>query len=128
MSKEYEFQALGEEYSYRQFPNELENDKNIYFHGTAEAHFDAIKQNGFLPKFGGSLDSISFAKNSSLALNYACEARNETSPNGIIIMVDISNIMPEVITGLDRSVIHLAAQFQPKIIGYCVIPKTYIFK
>lgn len=122
------FKAIGEEVNYKQFPDELENNTNIYFHGTAEANFENLKKQGFQPKPNGKLESISFAKNSSLALNYACEARNETSPNGIIIMVDISNIMPEVITGLDGSVIYLAAQFQPKMIGYCVIPKTYIFK
>lgn len=127
MIKEYSFNAIGEEHKYRQFPDELENDLKIYFHGTAQANFKNIKEQGFRYKEAGNLTSISFAKNSSLALRCACEARDKESPNGILIMVDISNISPERIGGLGEDVIHLALQFKPKIIGYCIIPHSYKF-
>ena len=69
MIKEYKFQLLGEESNYRQFPDEIENNSHILFHGTAEVNFEDIKEQGFQPKISGELSSISFAKNSSLALN-----------------------------------------------------------
>jgi hypothetical protein len=62
MIKEYKFQSLGEESNYRQFPDELENNSHILFHGTAEVNFENIKKQGFQPKTGGELSSISFAK------------------------------------------------------------------
>ena len=43
MIKEYEFQSLGEENNYQQFPDEIENNEHIFFYGTAEANFENIK-------------------------------------------------------------------------------------
>ena len=127
MINEYTFQSLGEESNYRQFPDEIENNNHILFHGTAEVNFENIKKQGFQPKTGGELNSISFAKNSSLALDYACAARNALSPKGIIIMIDISNIKQECIVEQNFG-IHLSPKFQPKIIGYCLVPENYKFK
>lgn len=126
MIKEYEFQALGEENSYQQFPDEIETNNHILFHGTAEAHFENIKKQGFQPKADGELSSISFAKSSSLALNYACADRNDFSPKGIIIVVDISKIKQECIVEQSFG-IHLSPKFQPEIIGYCLVPENYKF-
>lgn len=89
MIKKYKFQSLSEESNYRQFPDEIKNNSHILFHRIAEVNFKNIKKRGFQPKNGGKLSSISFAKNSSLALNYACAARNDLCPKGIIIMVNI---------------------------------------
>ena len=90
-------------------------------------NFENIKKQGFQPKADGELSSISFAKKSSLALSYACAARNNLSPKGIIIMVDISNIRQECIVDQNFG-IHLSPKFQPKIIGYCLVPENYKFK
>lgn len=128
MIKEYKFLEVGEKNGFRQFSDELEDDENIYFHGTAEANFENIKLQGFQPRDGGNLETISLAKNSSTALRYACEARNKIFPNGMIILVDISDISPEKIKDFGKSVIHLNSIFQPEIIGYCVIPMSYLFK
>ena len=49
------------------------------------------------------------------------------TPKGIIIMVDISNIRQECIVDQNFS-IHLSPKFQPKIIGYCLVPENYKFK
>lgn len=127
MIKEYEFKSLGEENNYQQFPDEIENNEHIFFHGTAEANFENIKNQGFQPKADGELNSISFAKKSSLALGYACTARNDLSPKGVIIMVDISNIKQECIVEQNFG-IHLSPKFQPEIIGYCLVPENYKFK
>ena len=50
MIKEYKFQSLGEESNYRQFPDELENNSHILFHGTAEVNFENIKSKVFNQK------------------------------------------------------------------------------
>lgn len=127
MIKEYIFEGFGEENQYRQFPDEIENNSYIFFHGTAEANFESIKNQGFQFKPNGNLQSISFAKDSSLALSYACVTRNDISPKGIIIVVDISNINPECIVQQSFG-IHLSPKFQPEIIGYCLVPESYQFK
>ena len=62
MIKEYEFQALGEENNYQQFPDEIETNNHILFHGTAEVNFENIKKQGFQLKADGELSSISFAE------------------------------------------------------------------
>lgn len=123
---EYQFQSVGEENDYRQFPDEIETNDHIFFHGTAEVNFEIIKKQGFQPKADGKLSSISFAKNSSLALGYACTARNDLSLKGIIIAVDISDIKEYIVQ--EGFGIHLSPKFQPKIIGYCLIPENYKFK
>ena len=126
MIREYKFQSLGEENNYQQFPHEIETNNCIFFHGTAETNFENIKKEGFQPKISGKLSSISFAISSSLALNYACAARNDLSPQGIIIAVDISDIKEYIVQ--ESFGIHLSPKFQPKIIGYCLIPENYKFK
>ena len=42
-------------------------------------------------------------------------------------MVDISNIKREYIVDQNFG-IHLSPKFQPKIIGYCLVPENYTFK
>lgn len=123
MIKEYKFQALCEENNCQQFLDEIENNEHIFFHGTAEVNFENIKKQGFQPKTDGELSSISFAKKSSLALSYACAARNDLSPKGIIIVVDISKIKQECIVEQSFG-IHLSSKFQPEIIAYCLVPEN----
>src|SRR3712207_2304137 len=83
--KEYLFQGANEEGGYRLFPDELEDDEYVFFHGTAEGNLQSILENGF--RIAGSLPSVSFARNSSLALRYACNSRSENSPRGCVIAV-----------------------------------------
>ena len=67
----YPFPGASEENGYRLFPDHLENDEFVAFHGTAEANLSSIIDSGFI--FAGSLQSLSFAKSSALALGYACQ-------------------------------------------------------
>jgi hypothetical protein len=47
-----------------------------YFHGTAASNLESILKIGFRPT--AALGSSSFARNSGLALGYACSKRSET--------------------------------------------------
>lgn len=77
----YPFLGASAENEYRLFPDHLENDEFVTFHGTAEAKLGAIIDNGFL--FAGSLRSLSFAKTSALALGYALRPRTQDHPMGV---------------------------------------------
>lgn len=78
--REFPFLSAGDENFYRQFPEDLEDSEQVFFHRTAEQTLSSILNRGFI--ISGSLASVSFAKNSALALKYACEARNRISPMG----------------------------------------------
>ncbi len=116
--------AIGEN-GYRLFPDLLENDEFVAFHGTAEANLSSIIGNGFI--FAGSLQSLSFAKTSALALGYACRARREASPNGCVLAVRFGLLdRPGIV--VETSVIHVyKLDEQPQVIGYCVVPADYRF-
>lgn len=87
---EIEFNQPNENNKYRVFDNNFEEDPNILFHGTAASNLDSIIKNGF--RVTRELASISFAHESGLALNYACNSRNEASPCGVIIAVRFDSL------------------------------------
>jgi hypothetical protein len=58
--KEYPFNGANEENCYRLFPDEIENDEQVFFHGTAEGNLQSIIGDGF--RIPDQLKSISFAK------------------------------------------------------------------
>ena len=110
------------EQDYKIFPEELENNSSVYFHGTSERIFQFIKKDGFRIVEGAP--SLSFSRESSLALRYACEKRDETSPNGIVIAVEYSTNLPFI--KQEYFGIHVySTDVQPLIIGYCIVPANY---
>lgn len=124
--RQYDFPWPNDDNGYDIFPTDLENDPLVAFHGTAESNLDSIIRSGF--KIGGELPSISFAKNSSLPLNYACRKRSEISPNGVVIAVRFESLTQPGVAE-EVSCIHLYCQGkQPEIIGYCVVPENYVFR
>ncbi len=92
LPEEFLFPNPTDETSYRVFPDEMENDPLIFFHGTAASNLLPILAEGFRPV--KVLTSISFARTSALALRYACESRTPEAPEGCIIMVRFSNVRP----------------------------------
>jgi hypothetical protein len=123
--KEYPFKGADEKNGYRLFPNEMENDDLIAFHGTAGINKQSITDNGFT--FAATLQSLSFAKSSAFALIYACNARSGASPNGCVLAVRFDTLeRPGIV--VETSIIHVYdLKEQPKVIGYCVVPATYCF-
>jgi|ERR1017187_606610 hypothetical protein len=124
--KEYAFHGADEERGYRLFPNELENDEHVFFHGTAEANLRSIIANGF--RIPDGLKSISFARDSSVPLKYACDARTTASPNGCVLAVRFESLdKPEIVH--EQFGIHVY-KFDPPpvVIGYCIVPADYMFR
>lgn len=107
------------------FPVSLENDDLVFFHGTAESNLTSILNIGFaIPQ---SSPSISFAKSSSLSLRYASEARCTASPNGVVIAVRYSSIERPHITQEAFGLHVYSFDEPPTIIGYCIVPQSYVF-
>lgn len=124
--KEYPFPWPDEKKGYRLFPDDLESDELVAFHGTARAHLDSIIANGFT--FAGTLQSLSFAKDSALPLSYASSSRSADSPEGCVIAVRFAPPIPRPGVVVETSVIHVyKLDEQPEVIGYCVIPADYVF-
>jgi hypothetical protein len=123
----YEFPTEAmEERAYCAFPEGLEKDEQIYFHGTAEGSLKEILANGFTPE--PPLTSVSFTRKSSVALGYACSRRSSASPNGCIIAVrydrvDLPGIVSEAF-GIHDYRRNVSWDF----VGYCVVPASYQHK
>jgi hypothetical protein len=123
---EYAFPWPTAEKGYRLFPEGLENDELVAFHGTAQACLRPIIKHGF--SFAGSLSSLSFAKDSSLALSYACSKRSDESREGCVIAVRFAPPVPRRGIQVEVSTIHVfTLDEQPEVIGYCKVPENYAF-
>jgi len=122
---QYPFNGANEQIGYRVFPDEMENDPNVFFHGTSASNLASIVRNGFRPT--QVLSSVSFARDSSLALNYACSARSADSPDGCVIMVKFEDVNTTGIRSESFGVHVDDLSRLPTIIGYCIIPKEYVF-
>ena len=110
---------------YRLFPEDLEADDNVVFHGTSRANAVQICSNEFIS--GESLDSVSFFEKSSIALGYACKRRSSESPDGCVLAVRYDSLEREGIR-LGGGILHDdTLNPQPEIIGYCIVPKSYLF-
>lgn len=108
---------------YRIFPHTLENNDRVFFHGTAEGNLVSILEKGF--RIAGELPSVSFAKNSSLSLGYACQARSSVSPNGVVIAVLYEDVNKPFIKKEAFGIHVYCFNEQPKVIGYCLVPASY---
>lgn len=111
---------------YLLFPDDLENDPLVLFHGTAAINLPSILSEGFSPK--KALTSSSFSNQSSLSLRYACESRCEESPDGVVIAVrfEATNI-----PGIRQEPfgVHLDDhRIQPVIFSYCIVPAGYLYR
>src|ERR1700739_108549 len=74
------------------FFGDLEDNDDVFFHGTSEKAFHLIVEEGF--RTGSTVFSVSFARSSSFALPHACKFRSEASPNGCIIAVRYEDLKP----------------------------------
>ena len=84
---EHPFGKPGEHNKYAVFPDELENDPTVFFHGTERRVLEAIREEGFAMPSKPKAQSVSFSRTSGLALGYACEKRSNASPEGVVIAV-----------------------------------------
>ena len=124
VTKRYAFNDPSER-GYLLFPDAMERSSDIFFHGTAETNLASILRIGF--RIMGTLSSVSFAKNSDLSLRYACKARCESSPGGVVIAAKFYCVdAPHI----DRQHFGLHVyhfDVQPHIVGYCIVPAEYVY-
>lgn len=122
---EYPFETPSEKREYRLFPDEIEEDPQILFHGTAEARLESIIENGFV--IGGTLPSVSFAERSSLPLRYASNSRKAAGDRGVVIAVRFGKA--DIPYSESTNGITHVYRFdeQPEIHGYCIVPAEYVF-
>jgi hypothetical protein len=121
---EFPFPNLPDETGYKLFPEELENDLSVAFHGTSKERLASIIDSGF--RLSQSTGSASFARSSALALRYASGARSPDSPEGVVIAVRFASLQPPGVEDDGHSIIYLRdLKQQPKIIGFCIVPAAY---
>jgi hypothetical protein len=123
-AREYQF-GRPQDNEYKVFPDELEDDPEIFFHGTEERVLESIRSEGFRFPAPPKAQSVSFSRVSSLALGYASDKRSPASPNGCVIAVrlkaDDRSRKREEAFGL-----HVESfDPQPEIVGYCIVPASY---
>ena len=119
----YEFQRPNEEKGYCLFPDTLENNPKIFFHGTSESVLQSILDKGL--QAPATLNSVSLATSSSPALGYACSKRSNVPPNGVVIAVSFEAIgIDHLRCEGDVSYMDDLSQ-QPLIVGYCIVPEEY---
>lgn len=128
--REYDFPWPNEIKGYSLFPEELESDPLVLFHGTPERNLVSIIDEGF--KACSNLPSVSYAKNSIGSLHHVCAVRRlvygETSENHVVIAVKFDSLQKPgiVVNNID---IHVYKDdIQPEIIGYCIVPQSYKHK
>ncbi|MEY8802230.1 hypothetical protein AB9K35_18280 [Leisingera sp. XS_AS12] len=123
LMEEYPFPQKPKDVGYHVFPEELENDQSIFFHGTSMESFNGILREGFQP--GPQLESVSFSSVSSVALGYACDARTDASPAGCVIAVRYSNLNETWITRESFGIHDFRRDPQPEIVGFVTVPEDY---
>lgn len=126
MATEFPFQRPSESNKYCVFPADLEMDSNVFFHGTAYGNLEPILQVGFKPK--PPLESVSFSNQSNLCMNYACRSRSKASPNGVVIAVRFPSLDGRKVVYEQWGIYLYELEFQPQVIGYCVVPPEYEFR
>ncbi|WP_417449558.1 hypothetical protein [Kordiimonas sp.] len=123
MTANYEFPCSPSENQYRVFPDHLENDESIFFHGTSEQNACSILSGGF--QINGTLSSVSFSTNSSLALGYACTKRLEQGGRGAVLAVRFRNTSPPEIATEPFGIHVYDLNIEHKIEGICWVPDDY---
>ncbi|MCA1868464.1 hypothetical protein HW571_22575 [Agrobacterium genomosp. 3] len=126
--KEFQFPTIEDlkEAGYRVFPSPLEDDELVFFHATLAQHLTDIINDGFrsakeLEK--GELDSVSYAKQSPMALGHVCKPGQPVDNEFLIIAVRFEDT---VLHRVNASDMHVFNGTQPEIIGVCRIPRTYV--
>ena len=143
--KKYPFPEVFADDEYRLFPDALENDDHVFFHGTAAGNLQSILDNGFLsavelaseasvdePRATGlapdvPLTSVAFFHNSSSALAHACIAKKKESSDGCVLAVRYECIDKPHIKPDSTGILDYKREPQPKIIGFCIVPANYVY-
>jgi hypothetical protein len=125
---EYPFPDAPADTSYCVFPTVLENNELVVFHATPAKHLEAIIKDGFrIPgRTGVGLQSVSFAKRSVTALTHAMIMRGD-QPVSYCILAVLYNTLDRNGLVVNVSDVHdYTLDPAPQIIGYCMVPASYV--
>jgi hypothetical protein len=123
---EHPFGKPGEHNDYAVFTEKFENDPDVFFHGTGRNVLQAIRAEGFRAPLPPKAQSVSFSRTSDLALGYACSKRCEASPEGVVIAVRFGPDNRSEVRGEPFGLHVDRFDPQPEIVGYCIVPATYV--
>ena len=87
--EKYEFPWPDESKGYKLFPEELENDPLVLFHGTSEKNLEPIANDGF--KACLPLESVSYAKSSISCLSHICRKRSHSTSDDVVVIAGTKN-------------------------------------
>ncbi|MFC3704868.1 hypothetical protein ACFOOL_08875 [Devosia honganensis] len=112
--------------NYDVFPAEKEADPLVLFHATPLKNLISIQTQGFRrgTDVGGKLESVSYATHSAVSLDHWISHR-QPGVDGAIIMVKFNSLEGldvKIDTVYDRK----AVPTQPTILGYVVVPASYV--
>jgi len=126
---EYAFPADPSSTSYCVFPDVLERDDLVLFHATPIANLEPILKNGFIipdPTGTNGLPSVSFAKQSSMALGHAMLMRRDRPGEYCILAVRYPSLERKGLKNNVSDIHDYTLDPPPKIVGYCKVPTTYV--
>jgi hypothetical protein len=106
------------------FPDDLEQDPEVFFHGTDRRFLESIVADGFRFPPPDKARSVSFARNSSVPLGYA----SGLGADGVVIAVRF-NASNRSVRREESFGLHIDAfDPQPEIVGFCVVPADYVHR
>jgi hypothetical protein len=84
----------------------------------------SILKNGFL--LLGGADSVSFAKDSGLAFFYAHQKGSALSQRGVVMVVEFDELSLAKADASSKTCLRfMDVRYQPKIIGFSIIPGDF---
>ncbi|MFO0873169.1 MAG: hypothetical protein U0575_04255 [Phycisphaerales bacterium] len=107
------------------FCQDLEADPLVLFHASPKRHFDAIATSGFRSAAAlghGELTSVSYAKNSSSCLAHI---GNPVPEDYVVLAVRFDTLALKGIVENTSDIHVYDAALQPRILGYCELPKGF---
>ncbi len=121
--REYRFGTPAEQ-NYRIFPDDLERDPEVFFHGTGRCFLQSIVDGGFRFPPPDRAQSVSFARTSDVPLGYA----SGLGADGVVIAVRFDARNGSVRADEPFGLHVYRFDPQPEIVGYCIVPAAYVHR
>lgn len=107
------------------FAQGLEDSPMVLFHATPKRHFDSIASLGFRSAAelsSGELNSVSYAKRSSSCLAHI---GNDVQEDYVVFAVEFDTLQQLGIKENSSDIHVYRSEIQPRLLGYCEIPKGF---
>lgn len=111
--------------AYLVFPARMENNPNVFFHGTEERVLNSIMKQGFRIPPKPKAQSVSFASSCGAALAFACNRRRTSTGQGCIIAVQYDDLTRKGLRVEPGALHDYTLTSPPTIIAVCTVPAGY---